>query len=111
MMDENHGLLQAMGVSSPRLDSLVAAARQEGALGAKLSGAGRGGNVIVLVSSQTRDRIERALISDGAQRVMQTEILPSEGQAHVVTPSLGPAEPCCAMTKPGTDSRGFHAHS
>ena len=98
MMDENHGLLQAMGVSSPRLDSLVAAARYQGALGAKLSGAGRGGNVIALVSSQTRDRVERALISEGARRVIQTEILPSQGRTPAVTPSLGPAKPCCAMT-------------
>ena len=98
MMDENHGLLQAMGVSSPRLDSLVAAARQQGALGAKLSGAGRGGNVIALVSSQTRDAVERALISEGARRVIQAEILPSQGRTPAVTPSLGPAKPCCAMT-------------
>jgi mevalonate kinase len=98
MMDENHGLLQAMGVSSPRLDSLVAAARSQGALGAKLSGAGRGGNVIALVSSRTRDKVKRALISDGARRVIQTEILPGQGRTPAVKPSLGPAKPCCAMT-------------
>jgi mevalonate kinase len=98
MMDENHGLLQAMGVSSPRLDALVDAARHRGALGAKLSGAGRGGNVIALVSSQTRDEVERALISAGARRVIQTEILPSQEQEPHVTPSPGPAKPCCAMT-------------
>jgi mevalonate kinase len=96
LMDKNHNLLQTMGVSSARLDSLVAAARQEGALGAKLSGAGRGGNVIVLVSPQTRDGVERALISEGAQRVIQTEILPSQGRTPAVTPSLGRAGPCCA---------------
>jgi mevalonate kinase len=89
MMDENHGLLQAMDVSSPHLDSLVAAARKAGALGAKLSGAGRGGNVIALVSSQTRETVQRALVSEGAQRVIRTEILPSREQASWVTPSLG----------------------
>ena len=43
LMDRNHALLQEMGVSCPELDALVAAARGAGALGAKLSGAGRGG--------------------------------------------------------------------
>jgi mevalonate kinase len=98
MMDQNHSLLQAMGVSSPQLDSLVAAARKEGALGAKLSGAGRGGNVIALVSSQTRGAVERALISEGARHVIQTDILPRHEQESWVTPSPGPAKPCCAMT-------------
>ena len=47
-MDENHALLQEIGVSCPELDALVAAARAAGALGAKLSGGGRGGNMIAL---------------------------------------------------------------
>ena len=42
LMDENHALLQEIGVSCPELDALVAAALSAGALGAKLSGAGRG---------------------------------------------------------------------
>ena len=96
MMDENHSLLQGMGVSSPRLDALVAAARREGALGAKLSGAGRGGNAIALASLQTRDRVKRALISEGAQRVIQTKILPSHGRVPAAIPSPGPTNPCCA---------------
>lgn len=49
LMDENHALLQQIGVSTPRLDALVALARRAGALGAKLSGAGGGGVVIALV--------------------------------------------------------------
>ena len=50
LMDENQRLLQAMGVSSPELERLIAAARGAGALGAKLSGGGRGGNMIALVA-------------------------------------------------------------
>jgi mevalonate kinase len=73
-MDENHQLLQDMGVSSPQLDALVEAARRGGALGAKLSGAGRGGNVIALVRADTRDAVEGALTSQGAHRVIGTEI-------------------------------------
>lgn len=45
-MNANHGLLQDLGVSTPRLDALVSMARQHGANGAKLAGAGGGGVVI-----------------------------------------------------------------
>jgi len=41
LMNQNHALLQQIGVSSPELDQLVSAARDAGALGAKLCGAGR----------------------------------------------------------------------
>jgi mevalonate kinase len=43
LMNKNHALLQELTVSSPELDRLVEAARGAGALGAKLSGGGRGG--------------------------------------------------------------------
>ncbi len=49
LLTENHGLLQAIGVSTPELDDLVALALRAGARGAKLSGAGGGGIVIALV--------------------------------------------------------------
>jgi len=49
LLDENHALLRQIGVSTPRLDALVALARGAGARGAKLSGAGGGGVVIALV--------------------------------------------------------------
>lgn len=49
LLDENHALLQQLGVSTPRLDELVALARAHGAHGAKLAGAGGGGVVIALV--------------------------------------------------------------
>ncbi len=89
-MDENHRLLQAMGVSSPQLDSLTEAARRGGALGAKLSGAGRGGNTIALVTPERRDDVERALISDGAQSVIRTEIPASQNTPSRVASSTAP---------------------
>ena len=59
LFNQNHALLQAIGVSSPTLDRLVDAARAAGAFGAKLSGGGRGGNVIALVNDSTRGRSGR----------------------------------------------------
>lgn len=49
LMDLNQGYLNALGVSTPAIEALCAMARQRGALGAKLSGAGGGGAVIALV--------------------------------------------------------------
>ena len=48
LMDVNHGLLSALGVSARSLENMVWAARESGALGAKLTGAGGGGSVVAL---------------------------------------------------------------
>ena len=74
LMDENHALLQRMGVSGPELDRLVATAREAGALGAKLSGAGWGGNMIALVTEETRGRVDMLLRMMGATSVIITEV-------------------------------------
>jgi len=51
LMDFNHGLLSALGVSSRSLDSMVWAARDADALGAKLTGAGGNGCIVALDES------------------------------------------------------------
>ena len=74
LMDENQALLQKMGVSSPALDKLIEAARSSGALGAKLSGAGRGGNMIAFVTPESASRVASAVEQAGAVRTIVTEI-------------------------------------
>jgi mevalonate kinase len=74
LMDDNHDLLQKIGVSSPELTTLVEAARSAGALGAKLSGGGRGGNMIALVSPDQAEKVALALEQAGAVRTIVTEI-------------------------------------
>lgn len=76
LMDQNHALLSSMGVSSTKLDRLVQAARKAGAWGAKLSGGGRGGNMIALVSPARAAAVEKALRSAGAVRTILTRISP-----------------------------------
>jgi mevalonate kinase len=74
LMNENHILLQKLTVSSPELDRLVEAARRSGASGAKLSGGGRGGNLIALVEKETAAQVADALMSAGAKRTIITEV-------------------------------------
>ena len=62
LMNINHGLLAALGVSSRELDELVYAARGAGgALGAKLTGAGGGGCMIALPGAAGVDALMVAL--------------------------------------------------
>ena len=74
LMDHNHALLQSLTVSSPELDKLVDAARKAGALGSKISGGGRGGNMIALVEQDRAESVTQALISVGAKHTIITEI-------------------------------------
>jgi len=74
LMDENHQLLQEMEVSSPELDHLVRTAKDAGALGAKLSGGGRGGNMIALAEEDQAEAVAEALRVAGAVRVIVTRI-------------------------------------
>lgn len=74
LMVENHELLRELTVSSPALDQLVEAALNAGALGAKLSGGGRGGNMIALVTPENRETVANALRKAGAVRIFHTEV-------------------------------------
>jgi mevalonate kinase len=74
LMNQNHALLQELSVSSPELDTFVEAARQAGAFGAKLSGGGRGGNMIALVKSDVADTVALALREAGAKSIIVTPI-------------------------------------
>ncbi len=51
LMNVNHGLLDALGVGTAELSSLVYAARDAGAYGAKITGAGGGGCMVALTDS------------------------------------------------------------
>lgn len=74
LMNENHALLQKLTVSSPELDRLIEAARNASALGAKLSGGGRGGNMIALVHPENAESVSHALTEAGARNTIITQI-------------------------------------
>jgi mevalonate kinase len=73
-MNENHALLQELTVSSRELDALIEVARKAGALGAKLSGGGRGGNMIALVEEKSAQKVADALLNAGAKNTIITQV-------------------------------------
>jgi mevalonate kinase len=77
LMTQNHALLQQIGVSSPALDGLVQTALTAGALGAKLSGGGRGGNIIALVEPDSASGVAAALRTYGAVDTLITTVNPT----------------------------------
>lgn len=79
LLSENHALLKWMGVSSDVLDHLVNAALSAGALGAKLSGGGLGGNIIALVESGQVAQVSQALLAAGAVNTLPFTLPPAKG--------------------------------
>ncbi len=61
LMNLNQGLLNALGTSTPRLEEACQRARDAGALGAKLTGAGGGGCIIALAAPDHISSIVQAL--------------------------------------------------
>ncbi len=60
LMNVNHGLLEALGVSSKRLNDMVYSSRSAGALGSKMTGAGGGGCMVALCPGR-EDKVEIAI--------------------------------------------------
>lgn len=69
LMNLGHGLLNAIGVSTPGLERMVALARSAGASGAKLTGAGGGGSIVALCPG-TIDAVEKCLQQAGYQTLV-----------------------------------------
>ncbi|TFD32240.1 hydroxymethylglutaryl-CoA reductase, degradative [Cryobacterium cryoconiti] len=65
LMNINQGLLNALQVSSPEIEALVAIARRAGALGAKLTGGGGGGAMIAIAEPGGTEPIMAAMRSAG----------------------------------------------
>jgi len=72
LMNFNHGLLSALGVSSRSLDSMVWAARDADALGAKLTGAGGGGCIVALDESE--DALTALSYTPGCEDAFRAEL-------------------------------------
>jgi mevalonate kinase len=65
LMNMNHLLLEEIGVSCDELEELIDLASRNGALGAKLTGTGRGGLMIALVTGEAGSRVASAIKKAG----------------------------------------------
>ena len=57
LMNINHGLLDALGVNTLELSNMVYTARNAGALGSKITGAGGGGSIIAYCPKRSKEVI------------------------------------------------------
>lgn len=73
LMNINHGLLSAIGVSNAKLEELIYTARQAGALGAKITGAGGGGMILALCWREDAEQIAMEL-SKASTKVLMTSV-------------------------------------
>jgi mevalonate kinase len=74
LMNENHRLLQGIEVSCKELDMLVDLARENGALGAKMTGGGLGGNMVALTpGKELQEKVAKA-IHDAGFEVLKTRV-------------------------------------
>jgi mevalonate kinase len=69
-LDHSHRLLQEVGVSTIELDCLVDTARNAGAYGAKLTGAGFGGFMLAAIDPTMETKICKALEDAGAKHII-----------------------------------------
>ncbi|QDA30822.1 mevalonate kinase [Thermococcus indicus] len=69
LMNINHGLLDALGVSTKKLSELVYAARVAGAIGAKITGAGGGGCMYALAPENQSEVATAITIAGGTPMI------------------------------------------
>ena len=74
LMNVNQGLLNALQVSSQELEELIDIARRNGALGAKLTGAGGGGAIIAISSDLDEAQYIASAIKKSGYEALVTEI-------------------------------------
>jgi len=72
LMDENHKLLNSIGVGHKILEKLIDIAHDNDALGAKLTGGGGGGNIVVLAEDKGNQKKIYEAITEAGYRAYQT---------------------------------------
>lgn len=77
LININHELLSALGLSTPKIDLLVNIARKKGAYGAKLTGAGKGGAMYALVDKEILEEVKEALMRKA--KIVYEAVIVDEG--------------------------------
>ena len=88
LMDASHDSLRGdYAVSTPELDELVAVAREGGAAGARLTGAGFGGSIVALADRWTVGGVLETLVADYFERRGMADRI--DERLFVAVPSRG----------------------
>jgi mevalonate kinase len=95
LMDLNQMLLGGLFVSTPEIERMCALAREAGALGAKLTGAGGGGSVVALVPSASAAAAVLAAWRKDKFHGFATAVAP-EGRAREAAPRAAGRGPALA---------------
>jgi len=69
-LDMNNALLEVLGVGHPKLTRMILAARNAGAFGAKITGAGGGGCMVALSPKHAKGRIAKAIEGCDARAII-----------------------------------------
>ena len=72
IMSKNHELLNSIGVGHEKLDELIDIANKAGAVGAKLTGGGGGGNMVALAKNIDDQQYIHDKITEAGYRAYQT---------------------------------------
>jgi mevalonate kinase len=73
LMDRNQELLREIGVSCDELEQLIKIAKDNGAIGAKLTGTGRGGYMVALTPGKdVQDKVAAAIEAAGFRTLRTT---------------------------------------
>ncbi|MEM3364125.1 MAG: hypothetical protein QXS93_01285 [Candidatus Micrarchaeia archaeon] len=84
LMDENHALLKKYGMSTPVIEQAIEIIKNNGGLGAKITGAGgEGGALIGYLYKEDLQRIQRALKENGFDSI---ELEPTNDGVRLDTP-------------------------
>jgi galactokinase len=95
LMDESHqSSSRDYGISTPELDLLAAICREEGALGAKLTGGGFGGCAVALVRDRDVPEFESAIISRYYHDYLQKEHNGAPVSVVALEDAIFPCKPC-----------------
>lgn len=77
LMNEHHAVLRDyLNITLPRIDKMVDAALEAGALGVKIVGSGRGGSIVALAGEGEQPKIIEAIMKAGARDAYAVDVDP-----------------------------------
>jgi galactokinase len=75
LMSEHHQVLkEKLGITVPKIDTLIETAINSGAFGAKIVGSGGGGCIVALTDQRQKDSLIKKLLENGATTAYEVRV-------------------------------------